>query len=409
MAAVTTDVQAPAQEPETDAGRGWRERLPAATPALLGYLLVRIVGFVVLLVFARRSGADIWWLLSDRFDAGWYRQIVDQGYNATIPVGPDGELLRSNMAFFPLYPGLITGVMAITPLSSAAAGLLVSWLSGLAAAWGIYAVGHQLRDHTTGVVLAILWAAMPHALVELMAYSENLFTALAAWCLYALLRGRWLTAGALCLLAGLTRPTAVALIGAVGLTALVAIVRRRDGWRPWVAGAMAPLGFLGYLAWIGNRVGRWDGYTYLQREGWNVYFDGGRHTLQVLKRVTTGHGEELAFYVIALCLAVALALVVFLLLDRYPLPVTAYAVISVIFVLTAAGGFQGKGALPDPGVSAAAARGGGAGQGGRAHAGGHACVSRALVGVVRHLPVVGVEVVPLAVSTVGRGRDPHRR
>jgi hypothetical protein len=342
MAAVTTDVQAPAQEPEADAGRGWRERLPAATPALLGYLLVRIVGFVVLLIFARRNGTDVWWLLSDRFDATAYRRIVDVGYDPTIPVGPDGELRPTNMAFFPLYPGLMVAVMAVTPLSSAAAGLLVSWLSGLAAAWGIYAVGRQLRDHTTGVLLAVLWGVVPHALVELMAYSENLFTALAAWCLYALLRGRWLTAGALCLLAGLTRPPAVALIGAVGLTALVAIVRRRDGWRPWVAGAMAPLGFVGYVAWIGDRLGRLDGYTYMQREAWGVYFDGGRHTLQATKEVLTERGEQLAFYVIVFSVAVALLLLVLLLLDRYPLPVTAYAVISMFFILGAAGGFQGK-------------------------------------------------------------------
>src|SRR4029453_11972485 len=97
---------------------------------------------------------------------------------------------------------------------------------------------------------------LPHAIVENMAYTEGLFTALAVWSLLAVLRAQWLTAGTLCLLAGLTRPTAVGLIAAVGLAALVAAVGRRDGWRPWAAMALAPLGYVGYLVWVGIRLGR---------------------------------------------------------------------------------------------------------------------------------------------------------
>lgn len=65
----------------------------------------------------------------------------------------------------------------------------------------------------------------PTAFVQSMAYTETLFTALAAWALYAVLRGRWIVAGALCVLAGLTRPTAAALIAALAITAAVTLVR----------------------------------------------------------------------------------------------------------------------------------------------------------------------------------------
>src|SRR5690606_36045782 len=156
---------------------------------------------------------------------------------------------------FPLYPGLIALLDPVLPGGPQAAGLAISWLAGPAAAWGLFAIGAHLRDRRTGVLLVALWAVLPHAVVQSMLYTETLFTALAAWSLYALLRRRWLTSGALCLAAGLLRPTAGALVLAVGLAALAAVWRRRDGWRPWVAGLIAPLGLLGYLGWVAHRLG----------------------------------------------------------------------------------------------------------------------------------------------------------
>ena len=78
----------------------------------------------------------------------------------------------------------------------------------------MYAVGERLtaggRDRA-----GALWAVLPHSLVLTMAYTEPLLTAFAAWALYALLRGRWGWAGGLAVLAGLTRPTGIAVAAAV--------------------------------------------------------------------------------------------------------------------------------------------------------------------------------------------------
>ena len=88
-----------------------------------------------------------------------------------------------------------------------------------------------------------------------MAYSEALFTALAAWALHACLCRRWLLAGLLAALAGLTRPVGAAVVAAVLVTALVQVVRER-GTRVRRSGALlAPLGLLGYVGWVGLRVG----------------------------------------------------------------------------------------------------------------------------------------------------------
>jgi hypothetical protein len=347
MAAPTTvDIEARTASAEPPPARSWRDRarsaVSAAAPAILGYLVVRFVGILFLWVMAHRQGTDLSWLLGGRFDATAYRKIVDVGYDPAIPVGPDGSLRPSNLAFFPLFPALTQVVTWVPTVGSLGAALVVAWLSAIAAAWGIYAIGVRLWSQTAGVLLAILWGVLPHALVENMGYSESLFTALAAWSLYALLRERWLTAGVLCLLAGLTRPVAVALIAAVGISAIVAIVRRRDGWRPWVAGAIAPIGYLGYLAWVGARLGRWDGYFYMQREGWRVTFDGGTDTVRTFAKVLTHTNQQLELYVIVFSVFAALVLLALLLAQRPPLPIVVYSVVMLVFLAGAAGGQQGK-------------------------------------------------------------------
>ena len=70
------------------------------------------------------------------------------------------------------------------------------------------------------------------------------------------------------------------LLLAVGLAVIIAIVQRRDGWRPWVGGLIAPVGLIAYLGWVGTRTGEWDGWFKLQERGWGTGFDGGAATVR---------------------------------------------------------------------------------------------------------------------------------
>jgi len=188
---------------------------------------------------------------------------------------------------------------------------------------------------------------VPHALVQSMGYTETLFTALAAWSLYALLRRRWLTAGLLCALAGLTRPTGAALVVVIGLAALIAVLRREDGWRPWLAAAIAPVGLLSYIAWVGQRLGRADGYFYVQNDAWKMSYDTGGYTLSTAHTLLT-KPQALAFYVVAVVLLVALALLALLVLDRVPWPLLVYAALIVAMAFFGDGYFHAKARLLMP-------------------------------------------------------------
>jgi hypothetical protein len=321
----------------------------AAWRAIGLYLGLRVMSVFVLWLFAAEQHRSLLSLLG-RYDAVHYAGIVTHGYDQVIPLKPDGGLAITNLAFFPVFPGLTALLDPILPGGAGSAGIAVSWLAGPAAAWGLFAIGAHLRDRRTGVLLAGLWAVLPHALVQSMGYTETLFTALAAWSLFALLRRHWLTAALLCVVASLTRPTGAALILVIGLVALVAVLRREDGWRPWVAAVIAPMGLLGYIAWVGHRLGRADGYFHVQNDAWKMSYDAGGYTFSTVHTLLT-EPQQLAFYVSALVLLVAIALLVILALDRVSWPLLVYAAVIVAMAFFGDGYFHAKARLLMPAFS----------------------------------------------------------
>ena len=322
------------------------EHVRAASPALLTYALLRIVGVSTLAVFAALANRDVLSLLG-KYDGIWYVGIANRGYDAAIPVATDGALQTTNLAFFPLYPALIAFFDNVLPGGPRAAGLVIGWSAGLAAAWGLFALGRHLRDRRTGVLLAAVWAVLPHSIVQSMVYTETLLTALAVWSLYCVLRERWLTAGVLCLFAGLVRPTAAALVVAVGLAAGVAVWQGRSRWRAAAAAVLAPLGLVAYVAWVGWRLGRPDGYFYLQDAAWGTSFDGGAFTLAKLYEVLI-KAQPLQFYAVTGVLALAILLAFLAAAQRVPWPLLVYAAVMIVMVIGAAGYYHAKARLLMP-------------------------------------------------------------
>ncbi|MGW8700434.1 glycosyltransferase family 39 protein, partial [Streptomyces eurythermus] len=184
--------------------------LRRAVPALLGYAAVRALGLAVLAGWSAARGKSAYTLLTARWDSLWYTRVADLGYGYEVRL-PNGDV-HSNLAFFPLLPWLERLLHAVAPLSYADAGFVVSLLASPAAAAGIFAVTDRLYGPRAGFFAVLLWAVLPVGIVQSMAYSESLFTALAAWSLYAVLTGRWVSAGVLAALAGLTRPVGMAVV-----------------------------------------------------------------------------------------------------------------------------------------------------------------------------------------------------
>ncbi|MEU9374933.1 glycosyltransferase family 39 protein [Streptomyces sp. NPDC048255] len=320
--------------------------LRRAAPALAVFAAVRLLGLTVLGAWGAAAGSSPHTLLSARWDSLWYARIAAEGYGYEV-VLPNGHV-HSNLAFFPLLPWLERLVAAVTGLSYGSAGLVVSAVAGLAAAWGIFAVADLLHGRRAGVLAVAAWAALPVGIVQSMAYSESLFTALAAWALYGVLRGRWLTAGLLAAGAGLTRPVGAAVVAAVWVAAVLAWRRgERSWWKGPGGGALAagvllaPMGAAAYVLWVGARTGGGLlGYLDVQA-GWGNGFDGGWAFGRFI-------GAKLASPAFAagagLLLGVALVLWLYWLCvrQRQPAALLVYCGIVVALALCASGYFGSK-------------------------------------------------------------------
>ena len=305
-------------------------------PALV-YLTIRQVSLLVLAWMSVARGTDTASALTS-WDGAWFLSLAAGGYGGVPAEFVDGFGTRTpqtSLAFFPGYPALVAVVSGLSGAGLTSAALAVSAGAGMAAAYGLVRFAESVPNGSrrAGLVLVALFAAAPMSIVLSMAYSEALFCALAVWCLVGLLRRQWLLAGMCSAAAGLVRPTAAALIAAVALAAMVAVLRGKQGWRPWVAVLLAPSGLLGYLAFVAARTGRWDGWFALQRQGWDSAFDGGLATLHFTRKVLTTAPSVLEVTTVWL-LAGALVLLVLCALDwrggpAWPLLVYAVVVLAL--------------------------------------------------------------------------------
>jgi hypothetical protein len=305
------------------------------------FLAARLLGGAAVVLAAWAAGRNPFALLGRSWDSLWYLGIAAHGYGHTLYFRPD--IVHSDLAFFPLYPALVRAVTTVTPLAGGTAGLIVSWLAAAAAACGVYAVGARLHGRAVGTALVLLWGLLPHSVVLSMAYTEPVLTAFAAWALYAVLTRRWVWAGTLALAAGLARPNGFAVAAAVLAAAAAEVVRRRGrvAHRLWTGAALAPVGWVAYVLWVGRRKGDLlGGYFEVQRL-WGSRFDFGRGSLQFMHRLLL-RGDRFVFPMTMVIVAAAVVLFALLLADRAPLPLVVYGGVLLLVTVGGSGFFESK-------------------------------------------------------------------
>ncbi|MGV9315608.1 mannosyltransferase family protein [Streptomyces sp. NPDC003691] len=337
-------------------------------PAVGLFAAARLTGLALMSVWAWHIGRRPRAILGRAWDADWYMLIAEHGYGRVL-TWPGA--VQSDLAFFPLYPGLVRALSYAVPdrITSGTLGLLISWSAALAAAAGIYAVGERLHGRRTATVLVLLWGLLPHSVVLTMAYTEPLLTAFAAWALYALLTRRWLWAGALAALAGISRPNGIAVAAAVLCVVAYELVRgsrsnsgtgtgsgngngngkgsgygprssRRDP-RLWAAAALAPTGWCGYVLWVGFRTGDPLGGYFAVQRGWTSTFDFGAGAARVVRDIAL----RPAALPLTMALLIVLASVVLfglLVLARPPAALLVHTGVLVLITVGGSGFFESK-------------------------------------------------------------------
>jgi hypothetical protein len=165
------------------------------------------------------------------WDGLWYRELANHGYPAHV------SYLQTTLGFFPLFPiaiWLIEPVFTVLTSHNAiwaatVSGLLISGAGGLIATIFV----HRLADGWWGRDVArratILFVLFPGAVVFSMVYSEGLLLPLAAGCIYALERRRWVLAGVLAGFGTAVQPVGLVLLFVCLSSSLLELHRR--GWR----------------------------------------------------------------------------------------------------------------------------------------------------------------------------------
>ena len=149
--------------------------------------------------------------------------------------------------------------------------------------------------------------------------------------------------------AGMTRPSGVAVVAAVVVAAVEPWVRRRrprpppevnpGSRRRLVAAVLAPMGLLGYLAWVSWETRQLGGYFSVAREWGNDFDAGVAFTQWVGAQLTEQPLTDLA---IVVGLALLAALCWGCLQQRLPLPLLVYTFVLATLSLTASGYFGSK-------------------------------------------------------------------
>ncbi len=210
-----------------------------------------------------------------RLDASWYLDTAAFGYagRAATPdaIVADHAVLRG--AFFPLWP-LVARYTRPAGVPIEVSATIVAALLGFGVVVGSWVLVGRVADRAAADRAALLVCVFPGSFVLSIAYAEALMLCLVVLCLIALVEQRWWLAGVAAALATAARPNAIVLLP-VCLWAAGSAIARRGEWRSLVAPLLAPIGAIGFHAFLWWRTGRIDAWDLIQRNGWDERVDFG--------------------------------------------------------------------------------------------------------------------------------------
>ena len=207
----------------------------------VGYLAVFMFGFANGRAPLRHFNNELL-NLPVRWDAGWYLQIVTDGYRYT----PGDPTVQQNIVFFPAYPMLmrVTGRLLGGDMTGyVAAGMIISIGSFFGALVYLYALARdRYGDDVAGGTIWLL-AAYPFAIFFGALYTESLFLLGTVGAFHHFMRQQFGRAACWGLLVGLTRVNGALLMLPLGLLAIsswrgansnMVNTHRRSGDQEWL-------------------------------------------------------------------------------------------------------------------------------------------------------------------------------
>jgi Mannosyltransferase (PIG-V) len=221
------------------------------------------------------GSTNMFWDTFARYDSGWYYQIAKSGY-LFAPGGPSAGIGKpGKIAFFPLYPMTMryTGhLFGSDPGSLYLAGILVSWISFIAAMVALYFVARLDLPRRQAQRAVLLAAIFPFSFFFGLVYSESLFLLLTLLAFYSFRTRRWILGGMAGALATATRVNGILMLPALAWIAFRAVQpTARDRTMAVVGLLLVTAGIGGYSLYVYQLSGNpFEWARTIQRWGYNT-------------------------------------------------------------------------------------------------------------------------------------------
>ncbi|GAA2018615.1 hypothetical protein GCM10009740_03130 [Terrabacter terrae] len=145
------------------------------------------------------------------WDGQWYRSIADHGYPRILPVDEHGVVKANEWAFYPVYPMVVRGVMAVTGASFNVSAWAVSLVFGAVAMVVLFRlVKPRVGTFNAAALVASLMAYVTAPVLQ-VAYTEGVALLLVVLFIRAVQRRQLTVAVLLTVALSLTRPVALPL------------------------------------------------------------------------------------------------------------------------------------------------------------------------------------------------------
>lgn len=266
------------------------------------------------------------------WDGDWYLRIIRNGYPTHVRPNVTYFVDDARAAFFPTYPMLVRAIDTVLPGGDTIAALFTNFLLGALAVYLIGLLARELFDVRVAERTMILVAVFPGSFVLSFAYTEALLLCVAAACMLFLLRRNWWLAGLFAAIGTATRPNGIALVAACAVASLVAIKERRE-WASLAAPLLSPIGFVAFMAWLGNHTGERGVWFRVQTEAWG---EGTSFGLTAIRRTWEAVSQPLTSptnTITAVSVVTLLLLLWFLRQYRLPGFMIAYVVVIILLMV----------------------------------------------------------------------------
>lgn len=252
-------------------------------PWSAGLLLTVVQLTIAVLLLAPEGSLSFRYQSLVQHDGYWFTNILERGYQTTVPPINHKVMEVSNVAFFPGYPALAALIRSVFGVESETALLIAAQL----AAWGFWTYFFLFCERwklslTLRLFGTLAIVAHPAAFFLIAGYSESLFLmTLIGFMYWSGAEGR--AAKVLAAVHGILM-SATRIVGIP--CAAYPVVRDffKKGWsslrepRGWIrnyGGAiittfLAILGAISFFIYCQCRWGRWDMYMLTQTAGWNI-------------------------------------------------------------------------------------------------------------------------------------------